>query len=166
MTSFERYLIADEEPWKEIKDPYYKFVEKKSTCDKILREFGVDPENFSHIINGHVPVKIKRGESPVKAGGKLLVIDGGLSKAYQQQTGIAGYTLIFNSHGLLLSAHDSFESVKNAVTKDDDMYSSLDVIDMAPSRLLIENTDTGKHIQKRIDDLRALVEAFRKGFVK
>ncbi len=166
MTSFERYFIADEEPWKEIKDPYYKFVEKKSTCDKILREFGVDPENFSHIINGHVPVKIKRGESPVKAGGKLLVIDGGLSKAYQQQTGIAGYTLIFNSHGLLLSAHDSFESVKNAVTKDDDMYSSLDVIDMAPSRLLIENTDTGKHIQKRIDDLRALVEAFRKGFVK
>ena len=91
---------------------------------------------------------------------------GGRSKAYQQQTGIAGYTLIFNSHGLLLSAHDSFESVKNAVTKDDDMYSSLDVIDMAPSRLLIENTDTGKHIQKRIDDLRALVEAFRKGFVK
>ncbi len=166
MTSFERYFIADEEPWKEIKDPYYKFVEKKSTCDKILREFGVDPENFSHIINGHVPVKIKRGESPVKAGGKLLVIDGGLSKAYQQQTGIAGYTLIFNSHGLLLSAHDSFESVKNAVTKDDDMYSSLDVIDMAPSRLLIENTDTGKHIQKRIDDLRALVEAFRKGCVK
>ncbi len=166
MTSFERYFIADEEAWKEIKDPYYKFVDKRPTCDKILREFGVDPDSFSHIINGHVPVKIKRGESPVKAGGKLLVIDGGLSRAYQKQTGIAGYTLIFNSHGLLLSAHDSFESVKNAVTKDDDMYSSLDVIAMAPTRLLIENTDTGKRMQKRIDDLRALVEAFRKGFVK
>ena len=166
MTSFERYFIADEEAWKEIKDPYYNFVDKRPTCDKILREFGVDPDSFSHIINGHVPVKIKRGESPVKAGGKLLVIDGGLSRAYQKQTGIAGYTLIFNSHGLLLSAHDSFESVKNAVTKDDDMYSSLDVIAMAPTRLLIENTDTGKRMQKRIDDLRALVEAFRKGFVK
>ena len=126
----------------------------------------MDPDKFSHIINGHVPVKIKKGESPVKADGKLLVIDGGLSRAYQKQTGIAGYTLIFNSHGLLLSAHDAFESVKNAVATDDDMYSSLDIIDMAPTRLLVENTDTGKKIQKRINDLRALVEAFRKGLIK
>ncbi len=166
MTSFERYFIADEEAWKEIKDPYYKYIEKKSVCAKILKEFGVDPDKFSHIINGHVPVKIKKGESPVKADGKLLVIDGGLSRAYQKQTGIAGYTLIFNSHGLLLSAHDAFESVKNAVATDDDMYSSLDIIDMAPTRLLVENTDTGKKIQKRINDLRALVEAFRKGLIK
>lgn len=166
MTSFERYFIADEETWTEIKDPYYKYVENKDVCDKILTEFGVDPNNFSHIINGHVPVKIKRGESPIKANGKLLVIDGGLSKAYQTQTGIAGYTLLFNSHGLLLSAHDSFESVKNAITKDDDMYSSLDVIELAPTRLLIENTDTGVRIQNKINDLRALVDAFRKGIVK
>lgn len=166
MTSFERYFIAEEETWTEIKDPYYKQIKNPEICSKILREFGVDPDNFSHIINGHVPVKIKKGESPIKAGGKLLVIDGGLSRAYQKQTGIAGYTLLFNSHGLLLSAHDAFESVKNAVTKDDDMYSSLDVIELAPARLLIENTDTGKKIQRKIDDLRALVDAFRKGIVK
>ena len=95
-----------------------------------------------------------------------MVIDGGLSRAYQKQTGIAGYTLIFNSHGLLLSAHDSFDSVKNTVATDDDMYSSLDIIDMAPARLLVEDTDTGKQIQRRINDLRALVDAFRKGIIK
>ena len=166
MTSFERYFIDDEQTWTEIKDPYYKQIEKSGICEKILSEFGVNPDGFSHIINGHVPVKIKKGESPVKANGKLLVIDGGLSKAYQAQTGIAGYTLLFNSHGLLLSAHDAFESVKNAVTKDHDIHSSLDVIDIAPSRLLVENTDTGKEIQKKIDDLLALVDAFKKGFVR
>lgn len=166
MTSFERYFIAEEESWEEIKDPYYHHVENISTCRKILSEFGVDPDSFSHIINGHVPVKIKKGESPIKAEGKLLVIDGGLSKAYQSQTGIAGYTLLFNSHGLLLSPHDSFESVKNAITKDEDIYSSLDMVDMAPARLLVVDTDTGKQQQKKIDDLRALVDAFRKGIVK
>lgn len=166
MTSFERYFIAEEETWEEIKDPYYHHVEKVSVCCKILREFGISPDSFSHIINGHVPVKIKKGESPIKAGGKLLVIDGGLSKAYQSQTGIAGYTLLFNSHGLLLSPHDSFESVKNAITKDEDIYSSLDMIEMAPTRLLVEDTDTGKRQQLKINALRALVEAFRKGIVK
>ncbi len=166
MTSFERYFIEEKEAWEEIKDPYYEQVSKPGICEKILTEFGIDPNKFSHIINGHVPVKIKKGESPIKAGGKLLVIDGGLSKAYQSQTGIAGYTLLFNSHGLLLSAHDSFESVKNAITKDDDIYSSLDTIDAAPSRLLVEDTDGGRRMQKKIDDLRALVDAFRKGIVK
>lgn len=166
MTSFERYFIAEEETWEEIKDPYYEQISKPGVCEKILKEFGIDPNKFSHIINGHVPVKIKKGESPIKANGKLLVIDGGLSKAYQKQTGIAGYTLLFNSHGLLLSAHDSFESVKNAISKDDDIYSSLDTIDAAPTRLLVEDTDGGKRIQKKINDLRALVDAFRKGLVK
>lgn len=166
MTSFERYFIADPETWEEIKDPYYQQITHPKACEKILREFGVDPKRFSHIINGHVPVKIKKGESPIKAGGKLLVIDGGLSRAYQNQTGIAGYTLLFNSHGLLLSAHDSFESVKHTVAQDDDMYSSLDVIDNAPQRLLIEDTDLGTTLQKKINDLRALVNAFRKGIVK
>lgn len=166
MTSFERYFIEDTEAWTEIKDPYYKLLSDKSICEKILTEFGVNPNEFSHIINGHVPVKIKKGESPVKADGKLLVIDGGLSKAYQSKTGIAGYTLLFNSHGLLLSSHDAFVSVKDAVTKNHDMYSSLDIIDMAPSRLLVENTDMGKKIQKKINDLRALVDAFRRGEVK
>lgn len=166
MTSFERYFIEEKETWEEIKDPYYEQISKPGICEKILLEFGIDPSKFSHIINGHVPVKIKKGESPIKAGGKLLVIDGGLSKAYQSQTGIAGYTLLFNSHGLLLSAHDSFESVKHAITTDDDMYSSLDTIDAAPVRLLVEDTDGGERLQKKINDLRALVDAFRKGIVK
>lgn len=166
MTSFERYFIADSDTWTEINNPYYKLIADPDICDKILREFGIDPETYSHIINGHVPVKLKKGESPIHAGGKLLVIDGGLSKAYQEQTGIAGYTLLFNSHGLMLSSHDSFDSVKAAVNKDIDIYSSLDKIDMAPQRLLIEDTDEGKRIQKKIDDLNALVSAFRKGLLK
>ena len=166
MTTFERYFIDDERIWTEIKDPYYKLVEKPSICNKILLEFGINPNNFAHIINGHVPVKIKKGESPVKANGKLLVIDGGLSRAYQPQTGIAGYTLLFNSHGLLLSAHDAFESVEFAVKRDEDMYSTLDVVELAPKRLLVEDTDAGKEIAKRIDALKALVRAFRKGLIK
>ena len=166
MTTFERYFIEDESTWTEIKDPYYKLIEKPEICNKILREFGIKPNSFSHIINGHVPVKIKKGESPIKAGGKLLVIDGGLSRAYQSQTGIAGYTLLFNSHGLLLSAHDAFESVETAVTKDEDMYSTLDVIERAPKRLLVEDTDKGKALQGRIDALKALVVAYRKGLIK
>lgn len=166
MTTFERYFIEDEITWTEIKDPYYKLIEKPEICNKILREFGIKPNSFSHIINGHVPVKIKKGESPIKAGGKLLVIDGGLSRAYQSQTGIAGYTLLFNSHGLLLSAHDAFESVETAVTKDEDMYSTLDVIERAPKRLLVEDTDKGKALQGRIDALKALVAAYRKGLIK
>ena len=166
MTSFERYFIADSKVWTEIKDPYYTLISDPEICNKILSEFGVDPESYSHIINGHVPVKIKKGESPIHAGGKLLIIDGGLSKAYQGQTGIAGYTLLFNSHGLMLSAHDAFDSVKTAIKTDNDMYSSLDVIDMAPERLLIKDTDEGVRIRKKINDLHALVNAFRKGIVK
>ncbi len=166
MTSFERYFIADQSSWEEIKDPYYKLLDDPKICKKILKEFGVDPESFSHIINGHVPVKIKKGEKPVKAGGKLLVIDGGLSRAYHRETGIAGYTLLFNSHGLLLSVHNAFESVKNAINNDDDMHSSLEIISVTPQRLLVEDTDTGAKLQRKISDLRALVDAFRKGIVK
>ncbi len=166
MTSFERYFIDDESTWTEIKDEYYNLVTKPETCDKILREFGINPDNFAHIINGHVPVKTKKGESPIKANGKLLVIDGGLSRAYQAQTGIAGYTLLFNSHGLLLSAHDAFESVASAIKKEKDIYSTLDVIELAPKRLLVEDTDTGKMLSKKINDLHALVDAYRKGRIK
>lgn len=166
MTSFERYFIEDEETWTEIKDPYYQLISKPEICDKILVEFGIDPEKFSHIINGHVPVKIKKGENPVKAGGKLLVIDGGLSRAYQEQTGIAGYTLLFNSHGLLLSAHDSFESVEMAIKEEHDLHSTLDIIDNAPKRLLVADTDDGISAAKKIDALRALAEAYRQGLIK
>ena len=147
-------------------DPYYQQSSNPSVCKQILAEFGIDPDSFSHIINGHVPVKIKKGESPVKAKGKLLVIDGGLSKAYQSQTGIAGYTLLFNSHGLLLSEHDAFESVESAITEEKDIYSSLDTVSTAPKRILVEDTDVGKEMKKRIDALSALVEAYQKGIIR
>lgn len=166
MTSFERYFIEDESTWVEIKDNYYSLIEKQNICDKILAEFGIDTDAFSHIINGHVPVKIRKGESPIKANGKLLVIDGGLSRAYQKVTGIAGYTLLFNSHGLLLSAHDSFESVDSAIKEEKDIHSTLDVVELAPNRLLIEDTDAGKAQSKKINDLKALVDAYRKGIIK
>lgn len=166
MTSFERYFIEDENTWTEIKDPYYKLISNPDVCKKILAEFGLDPEGFSHIINGHVPVKIKKGENPVKADGKLLVIDGGLSKAYQEQTGIAGYTLLFNSHGLLLSAHDSFESVDMAIRNELDIHSTLDIVDTAPKRILVSGTDDGRAAAEKIDALNALAKAYRQGVIK
>ncbi len=166
MTAFERYFIDDENTWTEIKDPYYKLSDKPEICQKILNEFGIDYNDFSHIINGHVPVKIKKGESPVKANGKLLVIDGGLSKAYQPVTGIAGYTLLFNSHGLLLSEHGSFESIEKAIKEETDIYSSLDEIADAPKRILVEDTDSGKIWRTKIRSLRALVEAYQKGLLR
>lgn len=166
MTSFERYFLEDESTWTEIKDPYYSLIEEPSICKKILNEFGIDEKDFSHIINGHVPVKIKKGESPVKAGGKLLVIDGGLSRAYQAQTGIAGYTLLFNSHGLLLCAHDAFESIESAITEEKDIHSTLNVVELAPKRILVEDTDSGKKTKEKIDALKALVDAYRRGVIK
>lgn len=166
MTTFERYFLDEDEPKEEIKDAYYKLYEDPEVCDRILEEFGIDANSYCHIINGHVPVKLKKGESPVKANGKLLVIDGGMAKAYQSQTGIAGYTLLFNSHGLMLSAHEAFESVERAIKDEKDMYSTLDNIDYSPHRLLVEDTDTGKRIQKKINALHALVEAYRSGKLK
>ena len=166
MTSFERYFIEDENTWTEIKDNYYSLITNPEICKMILGEFGIDGNEFSHIINGHVPVKIKKGESPVKADGKLLVIDGGLSKAYQSQTGIAGYTLLYNSHGLLLCAHEPFESIESAVRDEKDIYSTLETVALAPERVFVKDTDEGKIMQKKIDALRALVNAYRKGIIK
>lgn len=166
MTTFERYFLDDSAPKEEKKDAYYTVYENPKICNKILEEFGIDPHSFSHIINGHVPVKLKKGESPVKANGKLLVIDGGMAKAYQEQTGIAGYTLLFNSHGLMLSAHEAFESVETAIKEEKDIYSTLQTIELSPKRLLVKDTDIGKSIQNRIDALHALVNAYRSGMVK
>ncbi len=166
MTSFERYFIEDSETYREIKDPYYKNTDKKETADMILREFGLNPDGFCHIINGHVPVSIKKGESPLKAGGKLLVIDGGLSKAYQPHTGIAGYTLIFNSHGLLLSEHSAFLSVSDAIENDGDIHSSLTEIEMAKKRILKIDTDKGQKRAKKIEALKELVTAYDTGIIK
>lgn len=132
---------------------------------KILKEFGLEGEE-SHIINGHVPVKIKAGESPIKAEGKLLVIDGGLSKAYQSQTGIAGYTLIYNSYGLLLASHEPFESINAAIEKETDIHSSTIVLEQVARRKSVADTDNGANIQKQIDDLQKLLKAYRQGLIK
>ena len=121
MATFERYFLAEKETHKEVKNPYYDMLENEEVLDRILREFGLEPEG-AHIINGHVPVKSKDGESPLKCGGKLLVIDGGFSRAYQKETGIAGYTLIYNSYGLILAAHDPFESTEAAIEKESDIH--------------------------------------------
>ena len=122
MATFERYFLAEKETHKEVKNPYYRFLENEEVIDRILREFGLEPEG-AHIINGHVPVKTKDGEGPIKCGGKLLVIDGGFSRAYQEETGIAGYTLIYNSYGLILVAYKPFESTESAIENESDIHS-------------------------------------------
>lgn len=165
MATFERYLLGDKETHKEHKNPYYIHIDSKETCMKILKEFGLEGEE-SHIINGHVPVKIKAGESPIKAEGKLLVIDGGLSKAYQSQTGIAGYTLIYNSYGLLLASHEPFESINAAIEKETDIHSSTIVLEQVARRKSVADTDNGANIQKQIDDLQKLLKAYRQGLIK
>lgn len=164
MTTFERYFIADAETHKETKDNYYRFVETKQVCEKILREFGLERED-SHIINGHVPVQIKKGESPVKAGGKLLVIDGGLSKAYQAKTGIAGYTLIYNSYGLVLASHEPFESAAAAIEEEKDMHSESVILETSLKRKKVSDTDNGARIKQSINELEKLLAAYRSGIL-
>ncbi len=166
MTSFERYFVAENDTHTELKNPYYDYITNKDVCEKILAEFGLSDKDFAHIINGHVPVNLKKGESPIKAGGKLLVIDGGLSKAYQPITGIAGYTLLFNSHGLLLSEHSAFTSVPEAVKHDDDIHSRLTSVELAKERILAKDTDEGIERAKRISALKELVDAYKTGLVK
>ena len=132
---------------------------------QLLASFGLDPDQ-GHIINGHVPVRIKKGESPVKAAGRLLVIDGGLSKAYQAQTGIAGYTLIYNSHGLFLASHEPFENTAQAIADERDIHSSLTLVEPAETRLMIRDTDTGRELARQIEQLHRLIAAYRLGLVK
>lgn len=165
MTTFERYFLQDSSLNNEGKNPYYKYVETEETCDRILREFGLDPRE-SHIINGHVPVRVKKGESPVKGGGKLLIIDGGLSKAYHNQTGIAGYTLISNSHGMSLAAHEPFESTFAAIREEKDIHSKTIVVERNLNRRLVRDTDDGRQLRKQSDDLKRLLLAYRLGRVK
>ena len=164
MATFERYFIADPLTHKENRNAYYALRDKEETACKILAEFGLDCEN-GHIINGHVPVKVVKGERPVKAGGKLFVIDGGFSRAYQKETGIAGYTLISNSRGWLLAAHHSFESTQKAVSDEIDMDSETEIIESHPERMRIRHTDQGQKIQQEIDQLQALLNAYRDGFI-
>lgn len=164
MATFERYFLADEETHKEIKNPYYRFLEQESVVDRILKEFGLNPSE-AHIINGHVPVRSKDGESPVKCGGKLLVIDGGFSKAYQKETGIAGYTLIYNSYGLILAAHEPFESTEAAIEKESDIHSDNQMIQWVPVRKCVGDTDTGRDLKEKIADLKRLLKAYYNGTI-
>ncbi|MFN2199155.1 MAG: fructose-1,6-bisphosphatase [Anaerolineales bacterium] len=165
MATFERYLIADKTTHKELMNPYYDFRDQESTACKILAEFGLD-EHHAHIVNGHVPVKVKRGESPVKAGGRLFVIDGGLAKAYQSQTGIAGYTLVYNSYGLLLASHDPFESVQQFIESSAGPHPKTTILETNYDRIRVQDTDQGKRIAARIDALQALLDAYRTGTIK
>lgn len=165
MATFERYFVDDPATHAEEMNPYYDFRTKKQVVEKILSEFGLDPDT-GHVINGHVPVKVKKGESPVKAGGKLIVIDGGFARAYQEKTGIAGYTLIFNSYGLLLSAHQPFESTQKAIKEELDIHSETRILEQNKKRIRVCDTDSGREIQKRIDELKQLLQAFRSGLIK
>lgn len=162
MATFERYFLADKETHKEKKNPYYSMLEKEEVVNKILGEFGL-PTEGTHIINGHVPVKSKNGENPVKCGGKVLVIDGGFSKAYQKETGIAGYTLIYNSYGLILAAHEPFESTEAAIEKESDIHSDSIIIKRVVQRKLVGDTDIGRDLKEQITDLEILLEAYRSG---
>lgn len=165
MTTFERYFIEEKETHTENKNSYYSLREDEDVCKKIFDEFGLDI-NDSHIINGHVPVKSKSGESPIKANGKILVIDGGFSKAYQSKTGIAGYTLIYNSVTMQLVSHQPFSSMEEAVNDESDILSTTVVVEHKSKRKLVRDTDEGIRMQKEIDDLKLLLRAYQRGIIK
>lgn len=164
MATFERYFIDDKEIQKEKKNPYYKFREDEDMCNRIFEEFGLDP-NTSRIVNGHVPVRRKQGESPIKANGKLLVIDGGFSKAYRGKTGIAGYTLIYNSYGMRLVAHEPFESIEAAISEEKDIISTELIVDKEVVRKRVSDTDVGEELKKQISKLKLLLTAYSKGLI-
>lgn len=164
MATFERYFLSDKTSHKERKNPYYSLLENEEAVSHILEEFGLDPRE-GHIINGHVPVKSKDGEDPVKCGGRVLVIDGGFSRAYQKETGIAGYTLIYNSYGLILAAHEPFESTESAIEKESDIHSESIVIKRVANRKLVGDTDVGRRLEAKIKDLEMLLEAYHTGVI-
>ncbi len=165
MTTFERAFISDKETWEEPKDWYYENIKNRTTAEMILREFGIS-ERCSYIVNGHVPIKINKGESPIKAGGKLLIIDGGISKAYKEVTGISGYTLVSNSYQLVLSEHELFNGVETVIKNNNDMHSKNIVVEDYQKRITIASTDKGIVISKKIDDLKMLLQAYRTGLIK
>ncbi|MBC1246679.1 fructose-1,6-bisphosphatase [Listeria booriae] len=164
MTTFERYFVADKETHVEQKNAYYRLRNEEETCQKILAEFDLD--SSGHIINGHTPVKEGKGESPIKANGKMLVIDGGFSPAYQKTTGLAGYTLLYNSFGLQLVSHQPFTSTEDAITQETDILSTRQVIETETERKLVRDTDIGKELLQQIDELKCLLSAYRQGLIK
>lgn len=164
MTTFERYFIEDKETHKETKNSYYRLMDNEEIIHSIFREFGLDPSS-SHIINGHVPVERKKGESPIRCGGKLMIIDGGFSRAYQDKTGIAGYTLVCNSHGMRLVAHEPFESTEAAIKKESDIFSDSVIIETSSMRRRVADTDIGAQLRESIVDLEHLLKAYRDGWI-
>lgn len=164
MTTFERLFIADKASHKEPTRPYYRLIKERGPCEKILLEFGLDPRR-AKILNGHVPVKIKDGESPIKGGGLLYVIDGGISKAYQKQTGIAGYTFIFNSRFMALAEHKPYKPLQPDGTQE---FQSPEVktVEVLPERMMVIDTDQGRELTEQVDNMKRLVEAYRKGILK
>ena len=164
MTTFENYFIEDVQARTEPKNPYFTLRENEDFCIKLLKHFDLNPFE-GHIINGHTPVKVKKGESPIKANGRLLVIDGGFSSAYQDQTGIAGYTLISNSYGLRLASHSHFEGLEKAISEGQDIVSSLNVLEKT-KRKKVMDTDTGAVIKEKIEDLKSLLNAYKEGLLK
>lgn len=163
MATFERYFIKNEETHIEKKNPYYEFRDSEEMCNMIFKEFNLNPSE-SRIINGHVPVKDRFGESPVKSNGKLIVIDGGFAKAYRKETGISGYTLIYNSYGLQLICHESFRSIEDAFSKETDIHSSMRIVEKL-DRKKVGDTDIGKDLKNQINDLKLLLDAYRKGLI-
>lgn len=160
ITTFERLYIDDPAYHKEHDNSYYVFCHQKAFCEKVLRDFGIAGK-YSHIVNGHVPVKAKQGENPVKAEGKLIVIDGGFCKAYHEKTGIAGYTLVYNSHGLRLCAHEPFDSIEKAIEQRSDIHSEVTVFETRSKRLLVRDTDTGKALLEQLDGLKYLLQKYK-----
>ncbi len=164
MATFERYFVEDKATHTEKKNSYYRLMDREDILNRILEEFGLDTAT-SHIINGHVPVELKKGETPIKCGGKLLIIDGGFSKAYQGKTGIAGYTLVGNSHGLTLVAHEPFESTEAAIRKESDIFSDSIIVETASNRIRVADTDIGAELKESIRHLELLLASYRDGTI-
>jgi fructose-1,6-bisphosphatase-3 len=165
MSTFERYFIADKAVQAEQNGAYYTLANRKDICEKILTEFGLDPTT-GRIINGHIPVRTLKGESPMRAEGKRYVIDGGFSKPYQEKTGIAGYTLIYNSHGIQLVQHEMFESREQAILSGSDIHSRTLLQDFSNHRIRVRETDKGQELMQQVRDLQLLLEAYQTGTIK
>jgi fructose-1,6-bisphosphatase-3 len=165
MATFERYFLKDKETYKEEKGNYFKLRDSEEVCDRILDAFGVKGGN-RHIINGHVPVHASKGENPIKAGGRLMVIDGGFSEAYHHETGIAGYTLVYHSRGFQLVQHEPFTSQHDAIVREIDIKSTTQIVEMSSHRMLVADTDKGEELRAQVADLKDLLYAYRLGILK
>jgi len=165
MATFERYFLTDKDTYKEEKGYYFQLRNNEDICDKILDAFGVKGQN-RHIINGHVPVHASKGENPIKANGKLMVIDGGFSEAYHKETGIAGYTLVYHSRGFQLVQHEPFMSARDAIERGIDIKSTTQLVELSAHRMLVADTDKGEELRSQIEDLRQLLYAYRHGILK